>query len=242
MTQHKKRTTSQGAGDFNDGAKRKKYQFTPRSNEQKELFNTILERDLTFAVGPAGTGKTHVMAAAIEHAYRNGIRKIYLCRPAVDAGEDLGYFKGDVDEKIAPYFRPLFDELDEVFGKEKRKQMMEDGEIELASFATMRGRTLKNAIVVLDEAQNTTIAQMKLFLTRIGSKAKVIISGDLKQNDLKTADNGLSDAIQRFSKYAEVGIVKLTKVVRSRIASMAVEAYGDENLSTRLPKAAANNR
>ncbi len=196
---------------------------------QKEYIDNIKENTVVFGIGPAGTGKTYLaMAMAVKAFKKNEVSKIILTRPAIEAGEKLGFLPGDMQSKVDPYLRPLYDALFEIMGSETFEKNMERGLIEVAPLAYMRGRTLNNAFIVLDEAQNTTIAQMKMFLTRIGFNSKVVVTGDLTQVDLPSANmSGLKNAIQVLENTEGIGFSYLTKsdVVRHHIVQNIIEAY-----------------
>ena len=203
----------------------------PRSVGQSRYIQAIREHDLVFCVGPAGTGKTYLaVATAVEALRAQQIQKIVLVRPAVEAGESLGYLPGDLQAKINPYLRPLFDALREMMDYEQVRRYMEDDVIEVVPLAYMRGRTLNGAFIILDEAQNTTVSQMKMFLTRMGELSKVVVSGDTSQIDLPPhTKSGLIDATSRlwdidgFSKVVLTG----TDIVRHRLVQDIVRAYNE---------------
>ncbi|MBK16630.1 MAG: phosphate starvation-inducible protein PhoH [Prochlorococcus sp. SP3034] len=200
----------------------------PRTIRQKAYVETIENYDLTFAIGPAGTGKTFlatVLAARLLTEKR--IEKIVLTRPAVEAGENLGFLPGDLQQKVDPYLRPLFDSLHNIFGIEKTNSLIDKGVIEVAPLAFMRGRTLDNSLVILDEAQNTTNSQMRMFLTRLGERSKMVINGDITQIDLKGQESGLVEAIRIFSKVDGIKICYLTieDIVRHPLVQKIIEAY-----------------
>ena len=184
---------------------------------------------ITFGIGPAGTGKTYIaMAMAVRAFRRNEVTRIILTRPAIEAGEKLGFLPGDLQSKIDPYLRPLYDALYEIMGAEAFLKNSEKGLIEVAPLAYMRGRTLDNAFIILDEAQNTTPAQMKMFLTRIGFGTKVVITGDRTQKDLpKGAESGLDVSFKVLKKIDEIGFCELTSkdVVRHPLVQKIVQAY-----------------
>ena len=200
-----------------------------RTNQQQRYILALRQHELTFGVGPAGTGKTFIAAAmAVEALLAKRVHKIVLTRPVVEAGENLGFLPGTLEEKIDPYLRPLFDALDEMLGVEKLRQLIEQDVIELAPLAYMRGRTLKNAFIVLDEAQNTTAVQLKMFLTRMGEGSRMVITGDLSQVDLKRGvKSGLKDALEVLEQMPGIGICRLTEsdVVRHQMVARIVEAY-----------------
>lgn len=200
-----------------------------RTANQIKLVKEIAKNDIVFALGPAGTGKTYTAVAVAVKALKNKeIKRIILTRPAVEAGESLGFLPGDLKEKIDPYLRPLYDALDDMIPAEKLKQYLENRTIEVAPLAFMRGRTLDNCFVILDEAQNTTDLQIKMFLTRMGPSAKVIITGDLSQVDLPAKQtSGLSKATRILEKIKGISIVKLNvdDVVRHRLVKEIINAY-----------------
>jgi phosphate starvation-inducible PhoH-like protein len=201
----------------------------PRTLGQARYVEAVRSHDLTFAVGPAGSGKTYLaVALAVEALRKREIRKIVLVRPAVEAGESLGYLPGDLQAKINPYLRPLLDALHEMIAYDQVRQLMEQDLIEVIPLAYMRGRTLNQAFIILDEAQNTTVAQMKMFLTRMGEDSKIVVSGDTTQVDLPIdKQSGLVDAFRRLSHIRGVSQVTLTKadIVRHRLVSEIVHAY-----------------
>ncbi len=200
-----------------------------KTSNQRQLVASGKTNDLVFAVGPAGTGKTYLaMAAAINALLKGEIEKIILTRPAVEAGEALGFLPGDLEEKITPYLRPLYDAIHDMLGKENAEKLMEKGVIEIAPLAFMRGRTLNDTFMILDEGQNTTITQMKMFLTRMGINSRIVVTGDATQNDLqKGTRSGLEDGIRRLSGIDGVEIVRLTgqDIVRHRLVREIVSAY-----------------
>jgi len=201
----------------------------PRTIRQKAYVEAIEKFDLTFAIGPAGTGKTFlatVLAARLLNEKK--IEKIVLTRPAVEAGERLGFLPGDLQQKVDPYLRPLFDSLHSIFGHEKTNALVDKGIIEVAPLAFMRGRTLDNSIVILDEAQNTTKAQMRMFLTRLGERSKMVVNGDITQIDLPSGEeSGLIEAVDIFSKINEIKICYLNvdDVVRHPLVQKIIEVY-----------------
>ncbi len=200
-----------------------------RTAGQADYIEAIRNHDLVFCIGPAGTGKTYLaVATAVEALKANQIRKIVLVRPAVEAGESLGYLPGDLLSKINPYLRPLLDALGEMIDYDQVKRHMADDVIEVVPLAYMRGRTLNNAFIIMDEAQNTTVAQMKMFLTRMGANSKVVVSGDTSQVDLPShTRSGLTDAIFRLKHIEGCAYVTLTKadIVRHRLVEAIVQAY-----------------
>ncbi|TWT88363.1 PhoH-like protein [Pseudobythopirellula maris] len=201
----------------------------PRTDGQAAYVEAIRSHELIFSSGPAGTGKTFLaVAAAVEAMADNQIRKIVLVRPAVEAGESLGFLPGDLQAKINPYLRPLLDALGDMMDYEQLKRYTADDVIEVAPLAYMRGRTLNNAFVIMDEAQNSTVAQMKMFLTRLGAGSKMLVTGDTTQVDLpKHTRSGLTDAISRLRGIDGVACVTLGKedIVRHRLVNDIVKAY-----------------
>ncbi|TWT96601.1 PhoH-like protein [Botrimarina colliarenosi] len=201
----------------------------PRTEGQINYLRAIREHDCVFCVGPAGTGKTYLAVAAAVEALRNKqIRKIVLVRPAVEAGESLGFLPGDLQAKIHPYLRPLLDALGEMMDYDQLKRYTSEDIIEVAPLAYMRGRTLNNAFIIMDEGQNTTIPQMKMFLTRMGASSKVVVTGDATQVDLPPhTQSGLADAVKRLEGIEEIACVQLDDrdIVRHRLVSLIVNAY-----------------
>ena len=194
-------------------------------------FKTSTENDLVFAIGPAGTGKTYTAVALAVRALKNKeVRRIILTRPAVEAGENLGFLPGDLREKLDPYMAPLYDGLRDMIPAEKLAEYIEHGIIEIAPLAFMRGRTLDNAFVILDEAQNATNAQMKMFLTRMGQSAKFIITGDITQVDLpRNQKSGLIMALDNLSGIDGIGVVRLDEndVIRHKLVKAIIQALKD---------------
>lgn len=204
--------------------------ISPRSPVQADYLRAIDASALVFGEGPAGTGKTYLaVAKAVERLVQGSVDRIILSRPAVEAGEQLGFLPGDMREKIDPYLRPLYDALHDMLPAAQVAKLMERGEIEVAPLAFMRGRTLSNAFVILDEAQNTTAVQMKMFLTRLGSNASMVITGDLSQVDLPHGTrSGLRDALETLDAVEGVSFVTFTEtdVVRHSLVARIVKAYG----------------
>lgn len=200
-----------------------------RTEGQRRYVEAIQTHPLVFAIGPAGTGKTYLAVACAMEALRHGaIRRIILTRPAVEAGERLGFLPGDMREKVDPYLRPIYDALEDMTSRRQLAQYIETGVIEIAPLAFMRGRTLDRSYVILDEAQNTTPGQMKMFLTRLGVHAKCIVTGDLTQIDLaRREESGLVHAMEVLRSIREIAVVTLTKhdIVRHPLVNAIVEAY-----------------
>ena len=203
----------------------------PKTHGQKKYIDMIRNKMITFGIGPAGTGKTYLaMAMAITAFKNNEVGRIILTRPAIEAGENLGFLPGDLQSKVDPYLRPLYDALYQIMGAEAYIHNTEKGLIEVAPLAYMRGRTLDNSFIILDEAQNTTSAQMKMFLTRIGFGSKAVVTGDLTQKDLKPGvASGLDTAIKVLSKVDDIAFIRLTNedVVRHPLVQKIVKAYED---------------
>ncbi len=203
----------------------------PYSPMQAKYMQALGEHDMVFALGPAGTGKTYIaVAMAVAQFLSNRVEKIILSRPAVEAGEKLGFLPGDLKEKIDPYLRPLYDALMDMIPAERLTRHMENGEIEVAPLAFMRGRTFSNSYVILDEAQNTTPTQMKMFLTRMGQGSRMVITGDLSQTDLpKDVKSGLGDAVRKVEGLEGIGCVRFSDsdVVRHPLAARIVKAYDE---------------
>ena len=216
----------------------------PKTLGQQKYVDAIKNKMITFGVGPAGTGKTYLAMAMAITAFKNDeVSRIILTRPAIEAGEKLGFLPGDLQSKVDPYLRPLYDALYEILGADAFMKNMEKGLIEVAPLAYMRGRTLDNAYIILDEAQNTTPAQMKMFLTRIGFGSKAIITGDLTQKDLPfDSISGLEESLRVLRKVKEIGVCELTNkdVVRHPLVQKIVAAY-DQYEAARSAKKNKNN-
>jgi len=206
----------------------------PKSVNQRKLVESSLQNDLVFALGPAGTGKTYIAVALAVRALKNReVKRIIITRPAVEAGENLGFLPGDLQEKLDPYLRPIYDALSDMVPAEKLKYYQETRVIEIAPLAYMRGRTLHDAFVLLDEAQNTTSEQIKMFLTRMGPNSKVIITGDQTQVDLPTRQkSGLSESLKVLKDVKGIGVVKLSgkDVMRHKLVKSIIEAYEKQEM------------
>ena len=209
--------------------KTKRGVIKPRTPNQAQYIVHVLDYDISFGIGPAGTGKTYLaVAAAVDALEKQQIRRIVLTRPAVEAGEKLGFLPGDLSQKVDPYLRPLYDALFEMLGFEKVEKLIEKSVIEVAPLAYMRGRTLNDAFIILDESQNTTIEQMKMFLTRIGFNSKAVITGDITQIDLpRHQKSGLRHAIEVLSEVDDISFnfFKSEDVVRHPVVARIVNAY-----------------
>ncbi len=205
--------------------------ITPKSSGQATYLETILANDIVIGIGPAGTGKTYLaVAAAVDALYRKRVKRIILARPAVEAGENLGFLPGDLQEKVDPYLRPLYDALEDMIPVERVQKAIEDRTIEIAPLAYMRGRTLSDAFVILDEAQNATTAQMKMFLTRLGLNSRVVITGDKTQIDLpRKQDSGLLQVERILAGIEGIEFVYLdgADVIRHRLVKEIIKAYAD---------------
>ncbi len=200
-----------------------------RTLNQRKIIDSVTNNDMVFAIGPAGTGKTYTgIALAVKALKNKNVKRIILTRPAIEAGENLGFLPGDLKEKLDPYMQPLYDSLKDMIPSEKLNKYMEDEVIQIAPLAFMRGRTLDNAFVILDEGQNTTHSQMKMFLTRMGKNAKFIITGDPGQVDLpRNTMSGIKEAVLILKNTSGVGIVHLDQsdVIRNRLVKKIVDAY-----------------
>ena len=201
---------------------------------QREYIRAIRHNDLVFGIGPAGTGKTYIAVVMATQALKNGhVKRIILTRPAVEAGESLGFLPGDLKEKVDPYLRPLYDALHDIYGAEQTGRLIERGTIEIAPLAYMRGRTLDDAFVILDEAQNTTHMQMKMFLTRLGFGSKMVITGDKTQIDLpKNTESGLiiAERTLKYVKDIHFQTLEAGDIVRHPLVSKVIKAYTDQEL------------
>jgi phosphate starvation-inducible PhoH-like protein len=204
----------------------------PRTDGQARYVGAMRDNDLIFAIGPAGTGKTYLaVGMAVNQLRQNLVKRIVLVRPAVEAGERLGFLPGDIVAKINPYLRPLLDALNDIMEPEQVKRYMENDIIEIAPLAYMRGRTLNNAVIILDEGQNTTVPQMKMFLTRMGHGSKIIVTGDVTQVDLpRQTRSGLNDAVHRLRAVERIAVVYLSEldIVRHPLVQKIVAAYEDD--------------
>jgi len=217
----------------------KGFPIKARTPNQKRMVDACLKHDLVFATGPAGTGKTYTAVAIAVRALKNKeVKKIIITRPAVEAGENLGFLPGDLKEKIDPYLRPVYDALDDMLPPEKMKFYQENRVIEIAPLAYMRGRTLNNAFILLDEAQNTTPSQIKMFLTRMGPNSKVIVTGDMTQVDLpRHQQSGLTEAYHILKSIKGIAFIHLdsTDVVRHKLVQEIIRAYEKEDENRRPP-------
>ena len=225
------------------GLQTRRADLKPRTQNQAVYLDNIAEHDITFGIGPAGTGKTYLaVAAAVDALQRSAVQRIVLTRPAVEAGERLGFLPGDLNQKVDPYLRPLYDALYDLMGVEQVQKAFERQMLEIAPLAFMRGRTLNNAFVILDEAQNTTPEQMKMFLTRIGFGTKTVITGDVSQIDLpKTQLSGLIEAERILKRVPGIAITRLNSgdIVRHPLVARIVDAYDAARLDDLPPISAA---
>jgi phosphate starvation-inducible protein PhoH and related proteins len=212
----------------------KGFRIKPKNKNQNRLIEKVINNDLVFALGPAGTGKTYIsVALAVQALKSKMVKKIIITRPAVEAGENLGFLPGDLKDKIDPYLRPIYDSLDDMIPSEKLKYYIENRIIEIAPLAYMRGRTLNKAFILLDEAQNTTTMQMKMFLTRMGPESKLIINGDMTQIDLpKNQKSGLVEAVDNLKNVEGIGFVRFDgdDVIRHKIVKKIISAYDKEGI------------
>lgn len=213
--------------------KTSKRTVTARTPNQSDYIKKMNDYALTFGIGPAGTGKTYIAVAKAVEMYQNGdVERIILCRPAVEAGERLGFLPGDMKEKVDPYFRPIYDSLHDLMGGDAMAKKIESGDIEIAPLAFMRGRTLSNSFIILDEAQNTTHMQMKMFLTRLGPNSRMVVTGDQSQIDLpKGEKSGLVEALAILEGDNEIGFTRFNDkdVVRHGLVSKIIRAYEKYN-------------
>ena len=211
----------------------KKRKILPRSNNQKKYFELLNSKDIVFAYGPAGTGKTFLaVAKAVSSLQQGMIKKIVLSRPAVEAGEKLGFLPGDLKEKVDPFLRPIYDALYDMMPYDQVEKKLANNIIEIAPIAFMRGRTLEDCYIILDEAQNTTKIQMKMFLTRLGKNSKMVVVGDTTQIDLVSkTDSGLIDASKKLNHIEDIGFIELDQkdVVRHEVVRKIINAYADKN-------------
>ncbi len=207
----------------------KKRKIIPRTENQKKYFKLLKSKNIVFAVGPAGTGKTYVaVAKAVAELQEGNVNKIILSRPAVEAGEKLGFLPGDLKEKVDPFLRPIYDALYSMLPFEQVEKKILNNIIEIAPIAFMRGRTLENCFIILDEAQNTTKTQMKMFLTRLGKNSQMVVVGDITQIDLVSErDSGLIDAFKKLKKISDIGFIELNEidVVRHELVKKIINAY-----------------
>ena len=236
----------EGISSLDIEVKTKKRAISPRSAMQSEYINVIDKNELVFAFGPAGTGKTYLaVAKAVERLVRGEVDRIILSRPAVEAGEQLGFLPGDMREKVDPYLRPLYDALHDMLPSDEVVRRLENGDIEVAPLAFMRGRTLANAFVILDEAQNTSAVQMKMFLTRLGENARMVVTGDLTQVDLpKGQRSGLRDASEILGDVKGVSFIEFSAadVVRHPLVTRIVTAYDQAEANRHAAAPYENNK
>ena len=215
--------------NVDDVLKCKKINIKPVTKSQKTFIQSMFLNDLIFGLGSAGTGKTYLAVASAMYCLEQGfVKKIFLARPAIEAGEKLGFLPGDLAEKVNPYLQPIYDALNEIAGQSQVNKLLEKNIIEIVPLAYMRGRTLNDAFIILDEAQNTTIAQMKMFLTRIGFRSKTVVTGDLSQTDLpKGTKSGLTDCLEFIDKVNGVSITefKSSEVIRHKIVRDIIKEY-----------------
>jgi phosphate starvation-inducible protein PhoH and related proteins len=208
----------------------------PRSPRQRDYLEALANHDMVFAIGPAGTGKTYLaVAVAVKRLLEESVKRIIICRPAVEAGEKLGFLPGDMQQKVDPYLRPIYDALFGMMNVDRCARLLERGIIEVAPLAYMRGRTLDDAFVIMDEAQNTTIEQMKMFLTRLGPHARAAVTGDITQIDLPPdKTSGLVDAAETLKKLKEIRFIYFTRrdVVRHDLVAKIIKAYEDKDRKT----------
>ena len=211
----------------------KKRKIIPRTNNQKNYFNLLEKKNIVFAIGPAGTGKTYIAVAKAVSALLDGkVNKIILSRPAVEAGEKLGFLPGDLKEKVDPFLRPIYDALYSMLPFEQVEKKILNNIIEIAPIAFMRGRTLEDCFIILDEAQNTTQTQMKMFLTRLGKNSQMVVVGDITQIDLVSErESGLKHALKKLEKINDIGFIELNEkdVVRHDLVKKIINAYEKEN-------------
>lgn len=229
MNQNSSTVISGDTSDEKFTLKTPKTLVSPKGKNQQQYLDVIFKKELVFGIGPAGTGKTYLaVASAVNELITGRVEKVVLTRPAVEAGEKLGFLPGDVSQKVDPYLRPLYDALFQTLGFKETNKYIENNVIEIAPLAFMRGRTLNKSFIILDEAQNTTQEQMKMFLTRFGYGSKVIVTGDLTQIDLpKDVKSGLIHALNILSKLEDVGLVRFSSkdVARHALVQKIVEAY-----------------
>ncbi len=203
-------------------------EIKPKTVGQRKYVDAMEDSDIVFSIGPAGTGKTYLaVAVAIEHLKRGKINRIILTRPAVEAGEELGFLPGDIQAKVNPYLRPLYDAIYDMIPADEFNKLRDMGKVEIAPLAFMRGRTLNNSFVILDEAQNTTTTQMKMFLTRMGFNSKVVVTGDITQIDLERGKSGLKEVRKILANIEGISFIYLDKtdVVRHKLVKEIIEAY-----------------
>ena len=230
------RKPSKSKSSSKTSLKTKRKTIKPRSPKQAEYLDAIQKNEMVFGLGPAGTGKTYLAVAAAVSMYLEGqVERLMFCRPALEAGERLGFLPGDMKEKVDPYLRPVYDALQDMLPMEFVSKKMEASDIEIAPLAFMRGRTLSNSFVILDEAQNATPAQMKMFLTRMGERSRMVITGDPTQSDLPpNITSGLNDAIQTLEDTKEIAFIQFSSqdVVRHELVSKIIKAYDAKHKHT----------
>jgi phosphate starvation-inducible PhoH-like protein len=241
-----RRGTSDGAGVAGDDVliRTDKRRITPRSPAQAAFLRAMQRHDLVFGIGPAGTGKTYLaVAAGVSLLKQRAVERLILSRPAVEAGERLGFLPGDMKDKVDPYLRPLYDALQDMLPEGKLGAKLESAQIEIAPLAFMRGRTLANAFVILDEGQNTTPGQMKMFLTRLGENSRMVVTGDPSQDDLPPGTvSGLNDAIAKLDDVRGIAVIRFTErdIVRHPLVETILDAYRPDK--DRIGRSPQNDR
>lgn len=229
------KTKKGSMSDHHVVVKTKKKTIAPRSPNQEQYVKAIVDNEMVFGLGPAGTGKTYLAVAVAVSMFLDGkVERLIFCRPAVEAGERLGFLPGDMKEKVDPYLRPIYDALHDMMPYDFMMKKIESGEIEIAPLAFMRGRTLSNAFVIVDEAQNTTTTQMKMLLTRLGESSRMVVNGDLSQTDLPVGvKSGLRDAVEILEDVEEIKFIHFKKddVIRHHLVSKIVNAYDEKKPS-----------
>jgi len=222
--------------DESNAIQTKRRSLVPRTQNQLRYVEALRQKEMVFGVGPAGTGKTYLaVAVGVEMYEKQMIERLIFCRPAVEAGEKLGFLPGDMREKIDPYLRPIYDALYDFLGAERVEKMLERGEIEIAPLAFMRGRTLSHAYVVLDEAQNTTTGQMKMFLSRMGENSRMVVTGDPSQTDLLGSQmSGLRESMEILADIDDIAFVQFTNadIIRHKLVGRILNAYDAAHVTT----------